>query len=165
MLVEIPYQREKAVRYAQRWALKRNPAFLNFEGMGGDCTNFASQCLFAGSGVMNYSPVYGWYYISAGKRSASWSGVTFLYNFLLKNTGAGPYATETNRISMEPGDLLQLGDETGNFYHTPVVAAVSPDEIYVAAHTFDAWMRPLSSYSYEKIRFLHIQGARKYQRQ
>lgn len=163
MLVEIPYRREKAVQYAQRWALKRNPAYLDFQGMGGDCTNFASQCLFAGCGVMNYTPVYGWYYITADKRSASWTGVTFLYNFLIKNTGAGPYATEATRAAVQPGDLVQLGDAAGHFYHTPVVVAVSGDEIYVAAHTFDAWMRALSSYEFQKIRYLHVEGARKFQ--
>lgn len=163
MLTEIPYRREKAVQYAQRWAMSRNPSYLDFEKMGGDCTSFASQCLFAGSGVMNYTPVYGWYYITADKRSASWSGVTFLYSFLIRNSGAGPYATEATRAAMLPGDLLQLGDETGNFYHTPVVVAVSDGEIYVAAHTYDAWMRPLSTYEYEKIRYLHIEGARKYE--
>lgn len=163
MLVEIPYRREKALQYAKTWAMKRNPSYLDFEGMGGDCTNFASQCLFAGSGVMNYTPVYGWYYITSNKRSASWSGVSFIYHFLIRNSGPGPYAVETGRKNVQPGDLLQLGDEAGHFYHTPVIVAVSPDEILVAAHTFDAWMRPLSSYVYENIRYLHIEGARKYE--
>ena len=45
-----PYDREAAVAYAHRWAFGRNPAYSNFDGMGGDCTNFASQCLYAGTG-------------------------------------------------------------------------------------------------------------------
>ena len=28
----------------------RNPAYLDFHGLGGDCTNFVSQCLYAGAG-------------------------------------------------------------------------------------------------------------------
>ena len=60
-----------------------------FNGLGGDCTNFASQCIFAGSGVMNYTPVTGWYYISANNRTASWTGVEHLYNFLVGNKGLG----------------------------------------------------------------------------
>ena len=45
-----PYDRQAAVAYAHRWAYLRNPAFYNFDKLGGDCTNFASQCLYAGAG-------------------------------------------------------------------------------------------------------------------
>ena len=37
------YDRRAAVLYAHRWAYGRNPAFYDYEGLGGDCTNFASQ--------------------------------------------------------------------------------------------------------------------------
>ena len=84
-----PYDREAAVAYAHEWAYRRNPKYLDFENIGGDCTNFASQCLYAGSGVQNYTPVYGWYYISPSRRSASWTGVQYFYNFLTGNQGIG----------------------------------------------------------------------------
>ncbi|MBR4879641.1 MAG: amidase domain-containing protein, partial [Clostridia bacterium] len=57
----IPYNRLAAVRYARKWALSRNPMYYNFDETGGDCTNFASQCIYAGAGVMNFGPLYGWY--------------------------------------------------------------------------------------------------------
>ena len=44
---------ERAVAYARRWALDRNPLFVDFTGQGGNCTNFVSQCVLAGSCVMN----------------------------------------------------------------------------------------------------------------
>ena len=69
------YNREAAVAYARRWAFSRNPAYYNFDALGGDCTNFASQCLFAGCGVMNYTPDLGWFYNSLNSRSAAWTGV------------------------------------------------------------------------------------------
>ena len=47
------YDEAAAVAYARRWALLRNPAYLDFHGLGGDCTNFVSQCLYSGAGVMN----------------------------------------------------------------------------------------------------------------
>lgn len=53
----------------------------------------------------------------------------------------------------------QLGTSSGDFYHSPVITAVSPT-ILVAAHTFDALDRPLSSYVYDQARFLHIDGVR-----
>ena len=38
------YDRGKAVAYAHKWAFGRNPAYYNFDKIGGDCTNFTSQC-------------------------------------------------------------------------------------------------------------------------
>ena len=56
------YDGARAAAYAQKWAFGRNPDYYNFDNIGGDCTNFASQCIFAGCGVMNYSPLFGWFY-------------------------------------------------------------------------------------------------------
>ena len=157
---ELPYNREKAVEYARVWAMKRNPAYLDYEKLGGDCTNFASQCLYAGSGVMNPTKVTGWYYYSSSNRTASWTGVQYLYNFLVGNKSVGPYAAVVQPGEVALGDIVQLGQSSGFFYHSPVIVGIDGDEIYVAAHSFDAYMRPLSSYIYDQARFLHIQGVR-----
>lgn len=162
MLTDIGYDRNKVLQYAKRWAFDRNPRFLDFENLGGDCTNFASQCIYAGAGVMNYTPTFGWYYNSARDRSPSWTGVQYLYNFLIQNRRAGPYAAETGPDQMEIGDIIQLGRAEGGFYHSPVVTGVTPEDIFVAAHSYDAFMRPLSTYVYDRIRYLHILGVRKY---
>ena len=156
---EIPYDRNAAVAYARRWALKRNPAYYDFENIGGDCTNFASQCIYAGSRIMNFTPVMGWYYRSSYDRTASWSGVEYLYNFLINNRSVGPYARLVTQKEAAPGDIVQLGTRSGDFYHSPVITAVSP-VILVAAHTYDALDRPLTSYNYDVARFLHIDGVR-----
>ena len=42
------YNREAAVAYAKKWALGRNPAYKDYELLGGDCTNYISQSLHAG---------------------------------------------------------------------------------------------------------------------
>ena len=63
-MIFMEYNRANAVAYAKKWAYGRNPKYYDFSDLGGDCTNFASQCIYAGSGVMNYTPTYGWYYIS-----------------------------------------------------------------------------------------------------
>lgn len=157
---EIPYDREKAVAYAKQWALSRNPRFYSFDGMGGDCTNFASQCVFAGCGVMNYTKDVGWYYNSPRDRTASWSGVEYLYRFLVGNrNGTGPFAVETDDAGVLPGDLVQLGS-SDRFYHTPVVVAVDQSGIYVAAHTYDVYLKPLNGYFFSRVRYLHIAGVR-----
>ncbi len=41
----IPYNREAAVAYAKRWEMSRNTKYYDFNNIGGDCTNFASQCI------------------------------------------------------------------------------------------------------------------------
>lgn len=158
----LPYDRRAAVQYAHQWAFSRNPAYFDFSSLGGDCTNFCSQCLFAGSRVMNYTPVTGWYYRSSSDRTASWTGVQFLYNFLVGNRGAGPQGTPVSIFEAQPGDVLQLGDGSGRFYHSPVIVSVGspadPTNVLVAAHTNDADNRPLSTYRYGAVRFIHIAG-------
>lgn len=66
---EVPYDRAAAVNYARRWALGRNPVYYNFENVGGDCTNFTSQSIYAGAKIMNFTPVMGWYYRSSYDRT------------------------------------------------------------------------------------------------
>ena len=156
---ERSYNRDVAVSYARKWAYSRNPTYYDFEKIGGDCTNFASQCIYAGSKIMNYTAVTGWYYRSVSDRSASWTGVEYLFKFLTNNQSVGPYARSVSRNEVLPGDIVQLGTYRGGFYHSPVIVAVEPT-ILVAAHTYDALDRPLDSYEYEIVRFLHIDGVR-----
>ena len=160
-MIETAYNRENAVAYAKKWAFGRNPAYYNFNLIGGDCTNFASQCIYAGAEVMNFTPVTGWYYKSVNDRSPSWTGVEYLYNFLTANEGVGPFAKEVPLSELEPGDIVQLGTSTGDYYHSPVVVAVRNGMLFVAAHTNDAFNRPLSSYNFAKARGIHILGVRK----
>lgn len=158
---KIEYNRIKAVLYARKWAYGRNPAFYNFDGLGGDCTNFVSQCIFAGSGIMNFTPVFGWFYRSLQDRTASWTGVEYLYNFLTQNQGVGPFAEETRLQGLKIGDVVQLGRATGDFYHSGIVCGFQYGFPLIAAHTYDVFGKPLFQYSFEKARFIHILGVRR----
>jgi hypothetical protein len=158
------YDREAAVAYARQWALSRNPKYYNFDSIGGDCTNFASQCIHAGGGMMNYKPTFGWYYISANNRSPSWTGVEFLYNFLTRKAGVGPVGREVDIKEVQPGDISQFAGAKARFSHTQVITSVgSPpalDNILICTHTYDSLDRELSTYDFLKIRFIHIEGVR-----
>ena len=157
----LEYDRQAAFEYAKKWAFRRNPRYYNFEKIGGDCTNFASQCIYAGAKIMNFTPTFGWYYISINNRAPAWTGVEYLFNFLTDNDAEGPFAEETALNKLEVGDIVQLGTAAGDFYHSPVVVAVRQGKIYVAAHTYDAFMKPLSSYIFARARGIHILGVRK----
>lgn len=156
------YNRQKAVEYAEKWAFSRNPKFYDFTNLGGDCTNFISQCIYAGSGVMNFTPVYGWYFVSLNNRAPAWTGVKYLYNFLTTNKTKGPFARSVGVQDIMLGDIIQLGDSEGRFYHSLIVTDIidysSIDTIYISTHTFDAKNRALNSYLFDDIRFLHIEG-------
>ena len=139
--------------------MSRNPAYYDFTNIGGDCTNFVSQCIYAGAGVMNYTPDTGWYFRSLYDRAAAWTGVEYLYVFLTRNESYGPFATEVTAAEILPGDVIQLGNSYGEYYHSLVVMSTS-GQILVSAHTNDALNRPLDSYTYAVARYLHIQGVR-----
>ena len=119
---------------------------------------------------MNFTPDVGWFYRSADDRAAAWTGVEYFYRFLTSNrgedgqvigSGAGPFAEEVPLRQLEIGDFIQFGRETGDFYHTPVVVGFYRGEPLLAAHSYDGYNRLLSSYRYQRLRCLHILGARK----
>lgn len=161
----MPYDRNKAVAYAHRWAYGRNPLYADFSKMGGDCTNFISQCIRAGGASMNYTENTGWYYTSLRNRSPSWTGVQPLYRFLTTNRGKGPYARNAAAAEMQPADIVQLSFNGGaSFGHSLFIVRTGdppdPGNILVATHTYDSDNRPLDSWQDVVYRFIHIIGTR-----
>lgn len=167
MIITKPYIRERVVEYARTWALDRNPLFLNFTGRGGDCTNFASQCLLAGSCTMDFTPDFGWYYVSPDNRAPAWTSVEYFYdfvteqpNFASENRGIGPFGREIRARELELGDFIQLRNGMDDYYHTLVVTGFEPNDILICAHSDDALDRRLSTYNFASLRLLHIDGVR-----
>ena len=131
------YNRKKAVEYALKWALDRNPAYYNYDYIGGDCTNYISQCLYSGIPQMNYEK-NGWYYINANNKSPSWTGVEFLYDFLIHNQSIGPRGELINKAEIELGDIIQLSFGYDIYGHTLIVTSFEGDSIRICAHTIDS---------------------------
>ena len=161
-----PYDRAAAIAYAREWAFKRNPAFADFSDMGGDCSNFISQALLAGGAVMNETQDTGWYYHSLRSRAPAWSAVPFLFRFFTTNRGQGPFGHEIALEEVEPGDIVQLKFAgKPDFSHSLLVVGAgrppAPDNILIAAHSFDSSQRPLATYSYVETRGVRIDGVRK----
>ncbi len=154
------YNRKEVVEYAKKWAFSRNPKYYNFDSVGGDCTSFASQCIYAGSKKMNYTKNTGWYYINGNNKSPSWSGVEFLYKFLVNNNQVGPQAKEVMQNMIEIGDIAQLSFDGIKFGHTLVIVNIENRfilrDIKIASHTLDSFNKPISEYNFKKIRWIHI---------
>ena len=114
---------------------------------------------------MNYTKNTGWYYINGNNKSPSWSGVEFLYNFLINNKGFGPYGKVAKQEELELGDIAQLSLDGNKFEHSLVIVNIENlftlSGIKIASHTFDSYNKPISEYIYKKIRFIHIQNVRK----
>lgn len=162
-----PYARDRALEYARRFALGRNPLFYNFTGIGGDCTNFVSQCVLAGTCIQNFTPDFGWYYRSPEDRAPAFTGVEYFWRFmtgdaeyLAENGGVGPFGWEISQQRVQPADVVQLGNGAGEYYHTLIVTGVEDGDLLLASHSNDVYDRRLSSYRYETVRFLHLEGAR-----
>lgn len=156
------YDRISAVNYAKKWALSQNECFGNFDEIGGDCTAFVSECLFNGSGYMNFTPDFGWYYVSMKDRAAAWSGVEYLYTFLTTNTQRAVFGHEIDVSQTKIGDIIQLQNPQKRFYHSVIVSSVgplpSPNNILVCSHSQNALNKLLSNYNYYNFRVIHIDG-------
>ena len=152
------YNREAVYEYAKKWAYGRNPKYYTFDPVGGDCTNFASQCIYAGCKQMNYDRNNGWYYINGNNKSPSWTGVEFLYNFLIKNKGIGPKGKERKIDNLEIGDIVQLSFNGHIFSHSLIVvkSGNNINNTLIAAHTYDIFGKSVAEYGFEKYRCIHI---------
>ena len=162
------YNRMQAVKYAQKYALKRNDAYFDFSKLGGDCTNFCSQCLYAGSKQMNYTLDLGWYYKSSNNRAPAWSGVNQFYKFLTENIvitkigeGYGPFAEVRNPAELDIGDFILLGTSPNLFYHAVIIVGYKGKTPLVASHSYDVLNKPITDYDYQYAKGLHILGVRK----
>jgi hypothetical protein len=154
----IDYDKFSAVNYAKEWAYRRNPKYFNFDRLGGDCTNFVSQCIFSGTDTMNFTPITGWYYKSLNDRAPAWTGVNELFSFLINNKGFGPIGEIIPFSSVNIGDIVQLYSNQKGYFHCAIVSEVTPFGVYVCSHTRDALNYPLIYFYYESLRFVRIIG-------
>ena len=157
------YMRNIAVNYALKYALVKNTNYFDYTNIGGNCTNYISQCLYAGAPQMNYSN-NGWFYVSPSNTSISWANVEPFYNFIITNQGLGVFGKESPLLSCETGDVIQLKFKNKPVYsHALIVTRVNgktPKDIIVCANTRDIKNVPLSFYNYEKMRLIHMLGYR-----
>ncbi|MFD1707267.1 amidase domain-containing protein [Siminovitchia sediminis] len=135
------YDRLKAVQYAERWWNDYNPAYEKFDV---DCTNYVSQCLFAGGAPMRGYPdrTKGWWYRNRNW-SYSWSVANALKVYLEHSTAGLRAAEVQDPRELQPGDIICYdfqGD--GRYDHNTIVTGEDADGMpLVNAHTYNSRMR------------------------
>jgi hypothetical protein len=138
---EVVYRRQDAAAYADRWWKEGNPEFETFAV---DCTNYVSQCLFAGGAPINYTGKRetGWWYKGyAGNQeqwSFSWSVSDSLQRYLSTGRSSGLRAEAVDRPEqLMPGDVILYDwDGNGHFQHSTIVTALDAGGMpLVNAHT------------------------------
>lgn len=136
----VRYEREAAAAYADKWWDSGNPAFATFDV---DCTNYISQCLFAGKAPIHYTGKRetGWWYKGYVNSREWWS-----YSWAVSNGFARYLNTNTSGLRadmVERPEQLMLGDVIvydwdgdGAFQHSTIVTAFDAGGMpLVNAHT------------------------------
>jgi hypothetical protein len=137
------YNRARVAQYADTWWNSINPRYLEFEV---DCTNFASQCLFAGGAPMDYTGkrASGWWY--AGKKGGQelWSFSWAVAHSLQTHTASshkglrGTIVTSPQQLDI--GDMISYDwDGDGRYQHNAIVTAKDANGMpLVNAHTYNS---------------------------
>ncbi len=162
----VKYDRSAAKKYMTSWAKRRNPAFPDLKE--NDCTNFVSQCLYAG-GLHMYT---GWQCskTSSGKFSytATWSYAESLFSKLVNDLSSNTVFTvkEYSEVSsiikhLDAGDLIFYHNKKKNaITHTSIIHDITNGIIYVSQHSDDYIHRSLktqmSTDTYSKFYIMHI---------
>lgn len=161
----VGYNRNNAIAYAYTYTTSsytasngNNPDFLNnnffdYGSLGGNCQNFASQCVWAGLGgsdepssIDNYKfPMdrtgsNEWYGDKRGNKSSSWATTDYFYEYLEASSrdktgihmngftyelSAGKnFASIPNPLTLLPGSILHVNGES-RYGHAIVVTEAS----------------------------------------
>ncbi|MBQ9349297.1 MAG: amidase domain-containing protein [Oscillibacter sp.] len=139
------YDPDAASEYADKYALTYNPAFPNYNPVGGDCANFTSQCILAG-GMPMVKGSNGWYHKLASTsvysdRSGSWTLARELYNWMSANRGVQMTAADDTVIKGSPVFYVNKG-KTAVGHAAICVGANSAGRPIIDSHNSDKYHAP-----------------------
>lgn len=166
----VQYNRDMAVKYAITYGLKPNPAYRYFpiiNNNSGNCSNFISQCLFAGGIPMIFSGENSWWYDNSSTDrkkdtwSVTWTVAHALYWMLKINRERdrfGAKGTETKKIyELQLGDLIFFEDNTGLIFHSAIITAFYYGKPLVSQNSFEAVNIPYDkSWNYSSVHYIKI---------
>ena len=166
------FDRNAAVAYADLYYHSRNKDWYNFSDEGGNCQNYASQCLLAGGMEMDYKGEWQWKcYVEdpdwepeineedeQSGRSRSWVHVTSFYDYAKENEGNGLACDcNVNIYYAQPGDIILVGN--GGLSHTVIVSKVVDGHVLVNSNSIDMKDFPVEAYTYTNITLIKILGS------
>ena len=135
------YNINEAIKYALKYAVEINPEFGNYEKWGGDCTNYISQCLYAGKIPFDFEGIdvrYHWYWYSEARRAPSWTAANSLKFYMESNNtnkdgglSLGLKATSITLEHLLRGDVVQLIDDKNYAYHSMIITGYVVEGDYV----------------------------------
>lgn len=145
-------RRIKAVEYADKfcgaaslpeYGFKYNPQYRNYNSLGGDCTNFASQIMYEGGFRKNNT----WNY-SNGSGSKAWVNAQSFKNYMLYSGRASLIASGSYDKALKasykllPGDFIAY-EKKGKIVHISIVTGEdSKGYILVNSHNSDRYRVP-----------------------
>ncbi|SHJ79298.1 amidase domain-containing protein [Paramaledivibacter caminithermalis] len=145
-------RRVKAVEYADRfcgaaadeeYGFNYNKKYINYNPLGGDCANFASQILYEGG---KFRQTYTWKYDKGG--SKAWVNAQAFKDYMIYSGRASKIAYGTYEqvykasYKLLPGDFVAY-QKKGKITHISVVTgADSKGYIYVHSHNTDRYRVP-----------------------
>ncbi|MDD3225021.1 MAG: amidase domain-containing protein [Clostridium sp.] len=137
------YSREKAVNYALTYAENPNSAFKYFDTyntVGGNCTNFVSQCLLAGGAPMIFSGENQWWY-KTSRSSISWSVASSLYWHLAKSYSKKSYGVKGEEMEsvsdLDIGDVIFYVNSKNQIQHSAIITSYYNDYPLISQNTPD----------------------------
>ncbi|GIE36756.1 hypothetical protein Ait01nite_098010 [Actinoplanes italicus] len=148
------YDRDAAVGYALRYALNRNEAYYDWSHreLGGDCTNFLSQVMFAGGWRYDEPLVENpvsrrdssfWYYRPDDPSTSSWTWVNAnMWASFAKKSGRVEKVKYLSDVGL--GDIVQMGDSVERAkWHSMIVTGFDERGPLLSYHSNNNLNRPL----------------------
>ncbi|WP_240666621.1 amidase domain-containing protein [Longirhabdus pacifica] len=139
---KVAYDRQKAANYADQWWNKGNEQYIHFDV---DCTNYVSQCLYAGGAPIYYTGkrASGWWYKQYGKGASwsfSWTVSHSLYLYLTNNKQGLQGEVVSAPEMLDIGDVIFYDwNGNGRFEHSVIVTDKDAQHMpLVNAHTLDS---------------------------
>ena len=174
------YLPSAAIGYALKWAgnedsnssdyHKSNPNYFYF--LGADCTNYVSQCLYAGHIPMSGKPAQPspdikestskWYYAEFNQISVlddcttSWCKALDFYKYFCKKVTNYVYTKKTDIIkNCKAGDVVQFMNKTsGEIYHTVIITQKSTNSASYCGHTKHRYNTSVTIFNEETNKFV-----------
>ena len=133
------YNVSSAIAYADKYCINYNSSYNSYKGMGGDCANFVSQCLFAGG----FKQDSVWY-----KHSVAWINVMKQIAHF-KQYGSFLNANNGNLIKGNPIYFDWNGD--GVYDHATIcVGRNNSGTAILDSHTKDLYHATWTNWSFKK---------------